>query len=105
VCSRLPAEATGAVYLTLTSLLHWRPDSAGITQGAIDTIYNRLFGSNGQSADGGKRVLDVIEQEAKSCLQAGEGANFEHKIVLSIAIRLAAERYGFVNLVWPLLII
>lgn len=80
-------------YLTLTSLLHWRPDSAGITQGAIDTIYNRLFGSNGQSADGGKRVLDVIEQEAIGCLQAGEGANFEHKIVLSIAIRLAAERY------------
>jgi len=80
-------------YLSLTSLLHWRPDSAAITQGAVDAIYNQLFASNGQSADGGKCVVDIIEQEANSCLQAGEGANFEHKIVLSIAIRLVAERY------------
>ncbi len=37
--------------------------------------------------------MDVIRTEAAACLTAGDGANFENKIVLSIAARLAAERY------------
>ena len=35
----------------------------------------------------------MIRSEAEACLTAGAGVNFEHKIVLSIAIRLAAEKY------------
>ncbi|HEY4360267.1 MAG TPA: hypothetical protein VGN17_04840 [Bryobacteraceae bacterium] len=80
-------------FLKLTSLLHWKSDSASITQAEVDGIYNALFGSKGASADGKKTVIDVICEEAKGCLAAGDGINFENKIVLSIAIRLAAEQF------------
>lgn len=85
--------ASNADYLKLTSLLHWKTDSASITQGDLDAIYNRLFGSKEMSADTKQLVIDAIEQEAKACLLVAGGVNFEHKIVLSIAIRLAADRY------------
>jgi len=80
-------------FIKLTSLLHWKGDSAGITQDELDRIYKSLFDSNGQSADGKKSMIDIIHEEAKACLTAGGGVNFENKVVLSIAIRLAAEQF------------
>lgn len=80
-------------YATLTSLLHWRHDSDKITQRGLQVIYNDLFGGMAKSADPNKIVVDMIHSEAAACLTAGDGANFENKIVLSIAARLAAERY------------
>ena len=80
-------------FLKLTSLLHWKGDSNSITQGELDAIYNLVFGGSGASADGKKSVFDIIKQEAKGCLTANEGVNFENKIVLSIAIRMDAEQY------------
>jgi hypothetical protein len=38
-------------------------------------------------------VVDLIETQANSCMNAAPGVNFENKIVLAIAIRLAAERF------------
>lgn len=78
-------------FVKLTSLLHWKSDSAGITLSDLDTIYNSVFGGTGSSLDPGKPVVDIIIEEAKECLKAGEGINFENKIVLSIAIRIAAR--------------
>ena len=81
-------------YITLTSLLHWKSDSSTITQKTLDDIYNKLFpASTGAYADLNKPVTDLITQEANACLQANTGANFENKIALAIAIRLAAERF------------
>jgi hypothetical protein len=80
-------------YLKLTSLLHWKADSGTITQRDLDDIYNRLFGGSGSSANPAAPVVTLIKQEAEDCLSAGTGANFEHKIVLSIAIRLGAEEF------------
>ncbi len=34
-------------FVKLTSLLHWKSDSAGITQGDLDAIYNSVFGTTG----------------------------------------------------------
>lgn len=80
-------------FAKLTSLLHWKSDSAGITLGDLDAIYNSVFGGAGSSVDPSKMVMDVITKEAGECLKAGEGINFENKIVLSIAIRIAAEQF------------
>ncbi len=80
-------------YIKLTSLLHWKEGSATITQQELDDVYVQLFGVNGASSDGSMAVVDIIKQEANACLSAGSGANFENKIVLSIAIRLAAEQF------------
>jgi len=80
-------------FAKLTSLLHWKEDSAGITQTDLDTIFNEAFSANGSSADGNRSMIDIIQQEAKSCLSAGASINFENKIVLSVAIRIAAEQF------------
>jgi hypothetical protein len=83
---------TDADYLKLTSLLHWKEQSASITQNELNAVYQKLFGVNHQPDDQ-TLVLDLIHAQAKECLKAPEGINFENKIVLSIAIRLAAEKF------------
>lgn len=80
-------------FIKLTSLLHWKGDSIGITQSDLDTIYKSVFGSDEASADGKAPVIDIIHSEATKCLKAGDGINFENKIVLSIAVRIAAEQF------------
>jgi energy-coupling factor transporter ATP-binding protein EcfA2 len=82
-----------AEFIKLTSLLHWKADTAGINQDELDRIYNSLFGTAGKSAEGGKPVVDIIRHEASECLNAGDSINFENKIVLSIAIRIDAEEF------------
>ncbi len=80
-------------FATLTSLLHWKAESDRVTQADLDQIYNRLFGGTGAAADGAVPVATIIQQQAEECLAAPAGVNFENKIVLAIAIRLAAEKF------------
>ena len=83
-------------FVTLTSLLHWKTDSKSITQENLDRIYNSMFDSTGESSNGKEPVVTVIENAANSCIKGadgGNGMNFENKIVLSIAIRMTAERF------------
>ena len=80
-------------FLKLTSLLHRRADSDQITVADLDAIYHGLFSGNGVSADGTQTVIALIKEEANKCLLAPEGINFENKVVLSIATRLAAEQF------------
>lgn len=80
-------------FTKLTSLLHWKADSATITHNDLDGIYNFLFNGTETSQDGTTAVVDCILNEANNCLNAGEGINFENKVVLSIAIRLVAEKF------------
>ncbi|MDT0354765.1 phage infection protein [Herbaspirillum huttiense F1] len=80
-------------FLMLTSLLHWKPDSSRITVAHLDQIYGRLFASEEQSANGKQQILELIDEEAKACLQAADGINFENKVVLAIATRLQAEKH------------
>jgi hypothetical protein len=81
-------------YDILTSLLHWKSGSLTITNKQLDDIYNKLFPkSQGAHADPTGIVLDMLQSEANACLKDADGVNFENKIVLSIAIRLSAERF------------
>ena len=74
--------------------MHWKDDSAGITQNDLDTIFKSVFGSSDESSiDGNVLVIENIHHEANECLNAVEGINFENKIVLSIAVRIAAEKF------------
>jgi len=84
---------TDPQFVKLTSLLHWKKDSPTITEADLDAIYTGVFGMRGKSANGVRPMVEVIEDEAKACLGAGAGVNFENKIVLSIAIRMAAEKF------------
>ena len=80
-------------YLKLTSLLHLKDDSASITHAELDSIYNNIFNEVGGSPNPQESVITSLMQSADECLKAGEGINFENKIVLSIAIRIAAENH------------
>ena len=80
-------------FVKLTSLLHWKADSSTITVKELDIIYNKTFGTMNYSADQLKLVTDLIAEQAGVCVTAGDGINFENKIVLSIAIRLCAEKF------------
>jgi len=85
---------TDADFMRLTSLLHWKPDSAAITQADLDGTYNKLFGATeSYQGDASVSAVDMIQQGAAACLVADAGVNFENKIVLAIAIRLVAERF------------
>lgn len=83
-------------FVQLTALLHWQPGSSDkVTQGGLDKIYGNLFGSSGSITfkEEGELVMDMIRNESDDCLNSAEGVNFEHKIVLSIGIRLVAEQF------------
>lgn len=82
-----------AEYALLTSLLHWKNDTASLDHDRLDAIYNGLFATKGSSKAGSKPVVDSIHEHALDCLQAPAGINFENKVVLSIGIRLAVEKF------------
>jgi hypothetical protein len=82
-----------AEFVKLTSLLHWKADSAGITVSDLDATYNGLFATKDSSPAGDRPVVDLIADEAAKCLKAPDGINFANKVVLAIATRLAAERF------------
>lgn len=82
-----------ADYIQLTSLLHWKANSSQITVAELDGVFGRLFTPTGQSANGAELVLNLINEEARACLQAPDGINFENKVVLAIATRLQAEKF------------
>ena len=83
-------------YGRLTSVLHIKPNSAELVIGDLRKIYSTVL--NGQDFDldleDGTLVVDQILETA--CEIAGEAElalDLERKIILSIAIRLLAERF------------
>ncbi len=77
----------------LTSMLHWRQDSAKNTIADLDTVFNEICKTKGKSDDASKLIHQVVTEEADACLAPGPGLNLENKIVLAMATRLIAERY------------
>lgn len=90
-------------YITLTSLLHWKQDSASITNADLDRIFNGTFHGQGNASWGSPAgsVFDLALEQADLALAAPEGVNFEHKIVLSIATRILAEQFMVTELADP----
>src|SRR5262249_39049745 len=74
-------------------LLHWKADSETIAENELDRIYAEMFGVKSPTSKSKKTAVELITQQAELCLKAASAANFENKIVLAIAIRLAAEKY------------
>lgn len=80
-------------YEALTSMLHWRPESAAKTVGDLDAIFNAECHATGTSADVALGIVGLIDATGDECLTAGPGLNLENKVVLAIATRLRAERF------------
>lgn len=81
-------------FLKLTSLLHIKSDSDSILKSDLQNIYNVIFPNLSLTLkDGTKKVTDFVFDLAEGCLTATESVNLENKILLSIAIRLKAEKF------------
>jgi hypothetical protein len=80
-------------YIKLTSLLHWKADTALISQADLDKIFNTLFGTSGKWSDPKHLVIDMVHEQAELCAGNGASLDLANKITLSVAIRIAAERY------------
>ena len=87
-------------FAKLTSLLHWKADTNTITDADLNTIYSAICVSTGTSVSGTRPVVDIIETEAQSCMTSANGS-FEDKIVLAIAVRLAAEKFMVTKIANP----
>lgn len=82
-------------YLLLTSILHLKQNSTSITVNDFKLIFEKNIKNVTfpVSIDTSKNIIDAIFETAEDCLTAVQGANLEHKIVMSIAIRLRAEQF------------
>jgi len=80
-------------YEKLTSMLHWKTDTAGLKVGDLDAVYNAVCKTGCKSGNSDKLVHELIREEADICLTVASGLNLENKIVLAVATRLAAERF------------
>ncbi|MCR2812792.1 AAA family ATPase [Microbacterium sp. zg.Y1084] len=80
-------------YVKLTSLLHWKADTASITQSDLDAIFNSLFETSEQWRDPNGAVIEMITDQADACVGDSTSLNLSNKITLSIAIRLEAEKH------------
>lgn len=88
-------------YLKLTSMLHWKPDSAALTNADLDAIYVKVCGSTGgPSVDPARTISDLIWATADSLPPPG-GLNLENKIVLAVAIRMRAEQFMVTKIADP----
>lgn len=82
-------------YLLLTSTIHVKSNSDAITINDLKIIFENSIKDVAfpTAIDITKNILGMIFETAEECLTATEGINLEHKIVLSIAIRLKAEQF------------
>ncbi|MET3564711.1 hypothetical protein ABIC47_000182 [Leifsonia sp. 563] len=80
-------------YVKLTSLLHWKADTASITQADLDAIFNKLFGTFEQWHDQAGAVIQMVMEQADACVGDSTSLNLSNKIALSIAIRITAEKH------------
>jgi ABC-type lipoprotein export system ATPase subunit len=81
-------------YLLLTSMMHWKADTPKITVDQLDTVFNSVCKTGGNSGgDASKFVYDLMTREADGCLGAQAGLGLECKILLAVASRMGAERF------------
>jgi energy-coupling factor transporter ATP-binding protein EcfA2 len=82
-------------YKILTKVLHIKSDSQTVTFSDIKTIFENCFPNImfNISVPLSSNVIDAIFNESQKCLIESEGIDLENKLVLSIGIRLAAERF------------
>lgn len=81
-------------YITLTNMLHYKDETEALEVIKYQEVFERTFLSlKFPEVDLSQCVLDLIFNTADECLGADDGINLEHKIVLSMAIRIWAEKY------------
>jgi ABC-type lipoprotein export system ATPase subunit len=81
-------------YVSLTNMLHWKVGATDeLTVKNLDDVFNQICAKSGASAQPTKLIADLVTEEAMKIIQPSAPApDLAGKIVLAIAIRMAAER-------------
>ncbi len=81
-------------YSLITSILHYKENTENIKLSDLKPIFEgRIQNITFPQSNLDKKVVNLIFETADRCLSDSEGINLENKIVLSIAIRLKAEKF------------
>jgi hypothetical protein len=84
----------GSDFAVLTSLLHIKEGSSTVTRGDLKGIYEKVFADSFDFGNSTEPVLPLVFNLADAVAVGTPSAvNLENKIVLSLAIRLKAERF------------
>ena len=88
-----------ADYLQLTRMLHFKDETDALTIQDYKTVFeSHLVNCAFPNVELNQKVIDYLFATADACEHVEDGINLEHKIVLSIAIRVWAERYMIVKI-------
>lgn len=83
-----------ADYLQLTRMLHFKDETEALTIQDYKVVFDRhVTGCSFPDVDLTRKVIEHLFATADECENVADGINLEHKIVLSIAIRMRAESY------------
>jgi len=83
-----------ADYLTLTHMLHYKDDTEQLKMQGYKAVFEQTFPNlSFPEVDLTQGILEHIFSTADQCLDENDGINLEHKIVLSMAIRVWTEKY------------
>ena len=81
-------------YENLTKMLHYKDGTEDLKIQNYKCIFVKHFKNlDFPNVDLSKDIMSYIKETANNCLSQQEGINLEHKIVLSIAIRILAEKF------------
>ncbi len=81
-------------YITLTRMVHFKDESSDLIIGDYKVVFEKAFPNESfPDVEESTSILDFILAEADQCLNQPDGINLEHKIVVSMATRIHAERY------------
>ncbi|NAW60055.1 MULTISPECIES: hypothetical protein [unclassified Vibrio] len=82
-------------YRLLTKLLHWKQGTAEITVGQYFEVYNQLFSTEHKPKNSDISMLEILFDTADNIAKQTnhEGVNLQDKVLLSIAIRVKAEKF------------
>nr|WP_321023345.1 hypothetical protein [Clostridium neonatale] len=87
-------EKNSVNYIKLTSLLHLKEDTENLTVEDLEIIYQQIWKIPINLKDKERKVISIINKESdKIIVERSESVNLENKIVMSIAIRLLAEKF------------
>lgn len=90
---------SNADYLQLTSMLHFKDETDDLTIQEYKAVFeNHLVKCEFPNIDLKQKIIEYLFAAADACENVADGINLEHKIALSIAIRIWAERYMIVKI-------
>lgn len=80
-------------YMMLTKMLHYKDGTDNLLISDYKAIFDKIFSFRLPENNVTEKVFNFIVQTADECLNQQDGVNLEHKIVLSIATRMLAEKF------------